>query len=213
MCRGAKQKVVPRTFCILEAMKKLIPYLLPVVLMSTMSACKSSVEGEVYVFFREPWSRDAYDLREKFGDTLDVELMGKESRLLISYELPEGISTIATEEGDTIFSGLVNRYKGLYFFNRKFSQGYWIAAVSINREFIAGIGKDALHDQMKAIQQSMEDNQMGDLIDGSDERGTYLKTEKGRLLPVYLEILDKSERYHYKDGYTIRLETDEAFLN
>jgi hypothetical protein len=59
----------------------------------------------------------------------------------------------------------------------------------------------------------MEDNQLGDLIDGSDEGGTYLKTEKGRLLPVYLEILDKSERYPYQDGYAIRLETDEALLN
>lgn len=192
-------------------MKKLIPLLL-IGLMLAVSGCKPTSESEVYVYFDQPWSKTAYDLREKFGDTLSVELMGKKTTLLITYELPDGISTITTAYGDTLFSGLVNQYKGLYFFNQRHPQGYWIAAVTIDRTFITGIGKTSLFDQMKKIQESFEDNQLGDLVIASDDKGTYLKTNPSRLLPIYLDLLDKMPRIKYLDGYVLKLSSDEASL-
>jgi hypothetical protein len=96
----------------------------------------------IKVSFERPFPKRAKNLTYKLGDEFSIKHDKDTITYTVSYDKGEQVNIIINKKtNDTIFMGIVNKYRGLYYFNEQINDSsYWIYAVEINNGTIKGLG-------------------------------------------------------------------------
>jgi len=142
----------------------------------------SSIFG-IKVSFESPFPKRAKNLTYKLGDEFSIKHNKDTVTYIVSFDKREKINFIINKKtNDTIFMGIVNKYRGLYYFSELINDSsYWIYAVKINNGTIKGLGTNLT--QMLFLNEEIDKS----LFNNSDLKGLIKSinndTSKIRLTP------------------------------
>lgn len=145
-----------------------------------LTACSES-EEKIFpkTTFDSPFPKRNYDITNIFGNQLSIKTPYDTLTLNISATKKSNLITNRIT-GDTLFFGVVCRFRGLYYFNQQLNDSsYWIYAVKINDNLIYGFNS--------ALGQTL-------LVDRAIENGLhkklvkYISTDRIRLHPDKKEL-------------------------
>ena len=134
-------------------MKKTLLILLAVV---TLYSCdENGGITNIKSTFDSPFPKRVKDLTFKLGNEFSIKHNNDTIDFELSFNKTERINYIVNKKtNDTIFSGIINKYKGLYYFNKELNDStYWIYAVEINNGIIRGLGTEWL--QMSCLNEEI----------------------------------------------------------
>ena len=134
-----------------------------------------------------------YILGEKFLIT-----DGKDTiKYNVFFRKPDRYNIIVDQlANDTIFSGTVCQYKGLYYFNEQINDtAYWIYAVEINYETIKGLNTG--WEQMFLLDEIIEKGEHKNIVKFIDKEKDIiiLRPDKIELRKIYTSIIDSLPAY------------------
>ena len=115
----------------------------------------------------------------------------------VSFRKPDRYNFIVNQStNDTIFSGTVCQYKGLYYFNEQINDtAYWIYAVEINYETIKGLNTGL--EQMFLLDEIIEKGGHKNIVKFIDKEKDIiiLRPDKIELRKIYTSIIDSLPAY------------------
>lgn len=147
--------------------------------------------------FTQTISKRNVNLVRKLGPSFSLI----EGRNTVTYKLEfdneTDFNTILTEKGDTVFSGTVNRFKGLYLLNNKLSSGnYLIHALKVTDSTMTGLNSEM--DQAYLIDQQIKKGKLSEAILDSAE--TVLINPDNKTADIlFYTILRKIDIYKRAD--------------
>ncbi|MFA4852908.1 MAG: T9SS type A sorting domain-containing protein [Bacteroidales bacterium] len=167
-------------------MKKL-KFITCLILLFVFASCENKKRQEI--FFDSPFPKKNIDLTRILGDKIVITTISrnKDDTLKIFYN--KDYNLIVDNHSDTVFIGKVCKYRGLFYFNKKFNDNsYWIYSVKICDNLIYGLYR--IEDQMYKLRY--------DILNGS-----YPKLVKAMTKDTSLIILqiDKKELKKYYSSY------------
>jgi len=146
--------------------------------------------------FAEMIGSKEVNLKRKIGSEFSL-IEGRDIKTyFISYRKQNNLNTII-HEGDTIFSGKVTKFKGLYLLHKQLPNGNWrIHALNITDSTMAGLGSEL--DQAYLIDEKVKETKLSKaIIDSSDI--VVLKPDNKTADILFYTILRKIKTYKRAD--------------
>lgn len=113
---------------------------------------------------------------------------------------------IESEYKDTVFNGLISKYRGMFFCSQKINDtSFWIGGMKIKDGFIQGLGN--IKEQMCILDSFANNPQLNNILILKDTLNKVfrLAPEKKILKDIYSDILKGMPRYKLIDHYDIKV--------
>jgi len=169
----------------------------------------------IKVSFESPFPKRAKNLTYKLGDEFSIKRNKDTITYTVSYDKGEQVNFIINKKtNDTIFTGIVNKYRGLYYFNEQINDSsYWIYAVEINNGTIKGLGTNWI--QMSFLNEEIDKS----FLNNSDLKGLIksvntdtsvirLAPDKKILKEFYYSIIDSLPTDTFISGFDYETQTE-----
>jgi len=181
-------------------MKKILIILL---LSVVLTSCDENgiIDLSMKATFESSFPKRGKDMTLQLGDEFSVKNNNDTIDFKVLFEKEERINYIINKKtNDTVFSGIVNKYRGLYYFNKqKNDTTFWIYAVKIENGTIKGLGTELF--QMAYLNEELDKvlyGKQGANIDlelmiktiNNDTSIIKLTPEKKVMKIIYRSILD-----------------------
>lgn len=180
----------------------MIRLLISLLAILTLISCNTDMNKKsLKSSFESPFPKRAKNLIYKLSNEFSVKNGKDTTNYLVSFDKKNKINYIINRESnDTIFSGIVNKYKGLYYFNMQIDDSvYWIYAVEIKNNFIRGLGTHwqqmiYLNSEIDKIiyEKENKNNALSGLIKSINKDTSYIKlTPDKKIMKGYYKLLMK----------------------
>lgn len=150
------------------------------------------------VYFDSPFPKRTKNLFWKLGNEFAIRSGNDTVVFDVIFDRKKRENHIVNKQnGDTIFSGTVCKYKGLYYFNHAINDSvYWISAVRIDRNFFDSVnticGLNSGFEQMMMLADELQNGNFSGLISytNTDTSVMRLRPDKEILAKVYQKIIE-----------------------
>jgi hypothetical protein len=159
------------------------------VLFTMLTSCDDNGHGGIMSRYDGPFPKRNIDLTDDFG----TELLLKNGNDTVALSLSggEGFNLITEKKtGDTLFYGIVSKFRGLYYFSQRINDSsWWINAVRKEDNLVWGLGGG--YEQMWAMDSLAIGGGLKNLITDMDTFRKYIRlhTEKKIMKRLYRELL------------------------
>jgi hypothetical protein len=161
-----------------------------IVLLLSFVSCGEPDEFILKSTFEAPFPKRNKDLASILGEKLTLWNGTDTLRYRITSTAKTNLVTDAGT-GDTLFSGTVCRFRGLYYFSQQLNDSsYWIFAVKIQDSLIYGLSDP--YRQMQAVDKKIRSGASPALVKYIDtgKNMIRLKTDKKELQHLYTSVLE-----------------------
>lgn len=194
-------------------MKQILFILLVVIALISCNETGSNVIMKAS--FDSSFPKRAKNLTNKLGNEFSIKHNKDTLTYTVSYDKGKQVNFIINKKtNDTIFTGIVNKYKGLYYFNEQINDSsYWIYAVEINNGTIIGLGTNWM--QMSYLNEEIDKS----FLNNSDLKGLIksvnidtsvirLTPDKKLLKEFYYSIIDSLPIDTFISGFDYETQTE-----
>jgi hypothetical protein len=161
-----------------------------IVLLLSFVSCGEPDEFILKSTFEAPFPKRNKDLASILGEKLTLWNGTDTLRYRITSTAKTNLVTDAGT-GDTLFSGTVCRFRGLYYFSQQLNDSsYWIFAVKIQDSLIYGLSDP--YRQMQAVDKKIRSGASPAIVKYIDtgKNMIRLKTDKKELQHLYTSVLE-----------------------
>ena len=181
-------------------MKKILITLLAAVIL-TSCAENGIIDISMKANFDSSFPKRGKNMTLQLGDEFSIKNNNDTLDFKVLFEKEGQINYIINKKtNDTIFSGIVNKYRGLYYFNKQITDTtFWIYAVKIENGTIKGLGTEwfqmaYLNEEIdKVLYKKQEANKDFEIMIKTINKDTSiikLTPEKKIMKIIYRSILD-----------------------
>ncbi len=175
--------------------------LLFVIILFSCSEAGLEERWEPKIAFEPPFPKSNYNLTRLFGSEFTLKNDGDTASFKVFFNKKTKLNVISELDGDTVFYGLAEKYKGDYYLSYQLPDStYWIQILSVEDSLVKGFGtlwsqmyytSDLFFNDNDSLQ---EREQFGKLIIEESDTSEFaiLSTVNKKLLrEMFLPILDK----------------------
>lgn len=114
------------------------------IFLSSCFAIEEEIEVTVHSCFDTPFPKRTINLTWKLGSEFSLKSAGDTLNYSVSFDRKTNFNTLVLlPQNDTVFNGLVSKYRGLYYFSKPMDDlSYWIYAVEITNTTIKGLNTE-----------------------------------------------------------------------
>ena len=107
-----------------------------------LCGCLENSEMKIKSGFDQAFPKRKKNIKWALGEEFALRILDDTINYLVRFHRPDRKNFIIDKKrGDTIFSGIVSKYRGLYYFSEQIDDTtYWIHAVKIQNNTIKGLG-------------------------------------------------------------------------
>lgn len=152
---------------------------------------------ELHTFFSGPFPKKGTDLTRVLGSDITVKSNFVVRSYHLEYYKADRTTLITGSNGDTVYNGVVSKYRGLYFFHKEVAQDqFHIGALYVKDSQITGFLN--IEKQMHRVQDSMEHYKNAELSQRPDylvqlsDSFILLETSKRPTYKLFNELLEST---------------------
>lgn len=178
--------LIRKLFCkiVMKGIRKIIG----VLIIAALASCEDVQRLLPKATFDSSFPKRNRNLANILGDLLVIKSGNDTVTLKISSSQNSNVVT-NNETGDTVFNGIVSKYRGLYYFSQQFNDTtYWIYAVKITDNLIYGLNTG--WEQMLRVEKAIESGKHQKLIKYVAKDNIRLHPDKKELKELFKSIID-----------------------